>query len=389
LKIENSKTLTFVVLTFLVWPFFFCSCNTTSEKNKTVEGKGEITNNLFAKGFEIEDFGSYKKITVRNPWQKSKEIEFRYYLVKRGNKVPEELKNEMVIFTPVQRIVCLSTTHIGFIDALGEISSLKGLSGTDFVSNIEVLQLIADKKIVDVGYDQNINHELVLSLQPDVVMAYGVGGEVSSYINKLRDLGITVILNGEYLEENPLAKAEWVKYVGALYEKDSIASNYFNNISERYLQIKSDADSVKNRPKVLTGLPWKEAWWMAGGNSNLAALIKDAGGEFLWSENSSREAFVVSIEDVFVRSEKADLWINCGVANSVSDLLSIDSRFSNLLPLKNRRIYNNNKRMSAGGGNDYWESGVVRPDLILADLVKIFHPDKIKEKDFYYYKKIE
>jgi iron complex transport system substrate-binding protein len=343
----------------------------------------------YAEGFRIDEFPGYKKITVISPWQKSEGINIEYYLVQKSKKIPSELAGKQIIRTPVERIICLSTSHIGFLKAIDETSSLKGLSGADFVSDTAIQRAVKENRIKDVGYDQGLNYEVILSLKPDLIMAYGVGGEVTGVINKLKDLKLNVILNGEYLEKTPLAKTEWVKLVGALYEKEKEATDYFSKIEERYLWEKNRADNVKSHPVVLTGLPFKDSWWMAGGNSNLAQLITDAGGAFIWKDNTSREAFVVSVEDVIMRAAKADFWINCGTVNTIDELLSADSRFSSFPQVKKKTIYNNNLAVNKSGGNDYWEMGVVRPDLILSDLIKIFHPEIDSSKTFTFYKKIE
>lgn len=381
------KYLKFVIL-LLISSYFF-ACRSTSQKGEQEEETGRLVETQYAKGFSIEAFDGYRKVTVHDPWQKAAGLEFHYYLVPRNKPVPEKLASEMIIRTPVKKVVCLSTTHIGFISVLHETSSVVGLSGAPYVSNPDLIRGYVDGQVAEVGYDQGLNYELILSLKPDLVMAYGVGGEINSHINKLRDLDIPVVLNGEYLEKSPLAKTEWIKFVGAFYDKETEADRFFSDVEHQYNKLRLKLTSIDNRPKVLTGLPYKDAWWMAGGRSNLSQIIWDAGAEFLWSENKSREAFVVSLEDVFMRSSQADFWINCGTAHSIDELLSIDSRFEQLRPLKERTIYNNNARMSPGGGNDYWELGVVRPDLILRDLVGLFHPDYLEEMvDFTFYKEI-
>lgn len=328
-------------------------------------------------------------LTVANPWQKSTGNIFEYHLVKRGEKIPDELQKQQVIFTPVKRVICLSTTHIGFLDALGEVSSIVGLSGTNYLTNPEVRKGVSENRIREVGYEQGLNYEMILQLKPDVVFAYGVGAEINTQINKLHDLDIPVVLVAEYLEQSPLAKAEWLKFFGAFFGKEVVAGSSFEKIKSNYQAIKLIVAKVQDRPSVLTGLPFKDTWWIAGGQSNLAVLIEDAGGKFLWRENRSKEAFPVSLEEVFLRAANADFWINCGSVNSKSELLAFDSRYSDLPAVKNQRIYNNNLHAVPGGGNDYWESGVVHPDLVLADLVKIFHPEISIKGDLYYYRRIE
>ncbi len=365
------------------------SCTSGTKKGSGSINSGRNVHVAYAKGFTITDHLKYRKITVNNPWQQSSGVRFDYYLVDEGKDIPSEIKGKEIIRTPVKSVICLSTSHVGFLSALHEISSLKALSGAGFVSDQEVQNAVLSKKIVEIGYDQGINYELILSLKPDLIMAYGVGGEVTGFLNKLRDLGLNVILNGEYLEDSPLAKAEWIKFVGAFYNKEKEADDFFSMIEKNYKEISQKVSSVKYHPVVLTGLPYKDAWWIAGGRSNVAALIKDAGGEFLWRDNTSREAFVVSLEEVVIRSAKADFWINCGTANNIEEIIATDSRFGSFPQVKKKAIFNNNLQMSPGGGNDYWERGVIRPDLILADLVKIFHPECDSGKVFNFYKRVQ
>jgi iron complex transport system substrate-binding protein len=379
--------LTIILVPLLILSVLGCTSGSKKQAGPTVENRSLQLK--YARGFKITDHGNFRKITVSDPWQHSGGISFEYFLVDRNIEIPAEIMGKQVIRTPVKSIICLSTSHIGFLSALKEISSLKALSGTRFASDKEVQNAVELKKIVDVGYDQGINYELILSLKPDLIMAYGVGSEVTGFINKLRDLGLNVVLNGEYLEESPLAKTEWIKFVGAFYNKEMEAEDYFRMVEKNYDLIRQKVATVKNRPVVLTGLPYKDAWWMAGGHSNLATLISDAGGDFLWKNNTSAESFVVSLEDVVVRSANADVWINCGTVNTVEELLSADSRFKGFPQVRENAIFNNNLRISAGGGNNYWELGVVRPDLILSDLVKIFHPECDSSKVFNFYKRVQ
>jgi iron complex transport system substrate-binding protein len=379
------KLLFFVIL-FLSVNLSSCSTSpTTKQEHEADHSASTIT---YAKGFEINSHRTYRKVSVTAPWQKSKGVSFDYYLVDRTKQIPPELAGKNIIRTPVSRVICLSTTHVGFVSALNEVPSIQAISGASYVSDSIVRQRVANKQIADIGYDQGINYELILSLKPDLIIAYGVGSDVTGLMNKLHDLGLPVVLNGEYLEETPLAKAEWIKFIGAFYGKDKLAEAYFKKTETSYKSLSQSVSAVKTHPVILTGLPFKDAWWMAGGHSNLAALIKDAGGEFLWKDNASREAFVVSLEEVVVRSAKADYWLNCGSANSIKDIIATDSRFTAFPQVQKKAIFNNNLRVGPEGGNDYWELGVVRPDLILSDLIKIFHPECDSITHFNFYKQI-
>ncbi len=369
--------------------FGLISCHTGENKPSPSKESYKLMPVSYAKGFRTEIYSHYQKLVVLSPWQNSNGQQFEYYLVPENKEIPKELKGKEIIRTPVKRVICMSTSHLGFLSALNEVGSIKGLSGMNFASDSAVRKAVKNKQISDVGYDTGLNYETILALKPDVILTYSIAGEITSTINKLKDLNLKVVIIGEYLEESPLAKAEWIKFAGALYNKENEAIDYFGKVENNYNKVKARVSEVKFRPLVLTGLPFKDAWWMAGGRSNSARLIDDAGGEYLWKDNQSKDAFVVSMEDVIMRSAKADFWINCGNIHSINELAATDSRFKTFPQVVQHTVYNNNLAVSDGGGNDYWERGVVRPDLILSDLVKIFHPECAKDETFNFYKKID
>jgi iron complex transport system substrate-binding protein len=377
------------IVVFIIFVSSLCSCSTETKPKKSSVKPGDSRQPDEATGFVIQQLNGYQKLTVFDPWQKSSDNQFDYYLIEKGKEIPPALKNQSIFYTPLQKVVCLSTTHIGYLDALNEIVTVIGLSGSAYLTNIIVKKGIAENHIREVGNERGLNYEMIVQLKPDVVFAYGVGSEINAQMNKLRDLGIPVVLVGEYLEQTPLGKAEWIKFFGAFFNKKVQADSIYERIRNNYINIKRSVSDLKVKPTVLTGLPFKDTWWIAGGQSNLAVLIEDAGGKFLWGENQSKEAFPVSLEEVFLRAASADFWINCGSVNNLNELLAFDRRFSVLPAVKNSKVFNNNLHSTPAGGNDYWESGVINPDLILSDLVKIFHPEVAAGKEFYYYKKLK
>ncbi len=367
----------FIFLIFLVYILGGCS-------NSVRKSAETINSNHYAGGFHLQKNGDITQLTVFNPWEKARNVQFDYFLINRNKSVPDSLKDRKVIKTPINRIICLSTSHLGFIDALNENESVVGISGAPYVSNPEIQQRIKEGKVLDVGYGQNLNYEVILNQKPDLVMVYGVGSEVTGYTQKLEELGIPVVMNAEYLEETPLGKAEWIKFVGALYEKETEADEFFSEVEKNYLQLKKKADEASEHPKVLVGSPYKDSWWVPGGKSYLANLIHDAGGDYLGKDNSSHESYVISFENALTLGNEADVWINMGILASKKEILAADSRFKNFKVLSAGKVYNNNKRLSEGGGNDFWESGTVRPDIVLSDLISVFHPGLISEEMVYY-----
>ena len=380
--------------------FYFCllfiilsesGCRNRSHDANSIlpEKKGEEINIVYAKGFRIVEFPGYTMLNVQNPWQGAKDISFAYYLVNNDDDIPEELKGKTVIRTPVKRIVCLSTTHIALLEFVDEISSLVGMSSPQFVTNQEVKKALNNGEIIDVGYEKKLDFEKIVHLDPDLVLAYGINSEVTGYMKKLNELGITVVLNGEYLEKEPLAKAEWVKFIAAFYNKESVAFQKFDKMAQQYNSLKDIVSEESVRPLILSGLPWKGVWYVPGGASFAAQFIKDAGGLYLWDEDKSTVALPLDLETVYEKALKADYWINPGAASNIKDILRVDKRLGGFDVMQTGMIYNNNAVVNQNGGNDYWESGVTNPHLILKDLVKIFHPELLPDHNFVYYNKLE
>jgi iron complex transport system substrate-binding protein len=229
----------------------------------------------------------------------------------------------------------------------------------------------------------------MLKQKPDLIFVYGVGGEVSSTVMKMEDLGLKVFFVSEYLEEQPLGKAEWVKCFAPLFEKEKEADLFFSEIENNYNLLKEKIKNIQQKPSILVGLTFRDSWWVPGGKSFLANLIADAGGNYIGKDNPSRESFVLSYENALKWSESANIWINVGTVNSKAEILDTDERLKKFPAFLSAKIFNNNGRMGPEGGNDFWESGTVYPDKILGDLIRIFHPGLLQSDSLVYYKEIK
>lgn len=354
------------------------------------ETRGAISSDIevkYANGFKIQDFGEFMEITVYNPWQNAENVSYRYIL-SENDTFPSE-KNCINIKIPLKKIVCLSTTHLGFISYIGETDAVTGISGIRYVTNAQILENYNKGMVHDVGYDENINYELIIKLQPDLVIAYGVSGTETGYLGKLGELGIQVMYIAEYLEENPLAKMEWVKVFAALFNKTKEVSARYDSAANYYYSLKQQVINLGRKPKVLLGLPWKGTWYVSGGNSYVARLISDAGGDYLWKDLNFYDSRPMGLETIYTRALDADFWLNTGETNTISEVLEVDKRFENLKAIKNRSIYNYNRLTGKQGGNAYFETGVVEPEIILKDLISILHPEVLPSHELKYYKKLE
>ena len=360
------------------------------------EGRVEKTGMLqihsytsYATGFEVVNADGYKILHVYNPWQQSKDITFSYVLGGDPGLIPDSLGSLPFIRIPVSRIVTLSTTHIAMVDLLGKIGCVRGISGAGLIYNCEIQAKLECGEVLDVGYDQALNYESIVAISPDVLFLYGVESGVQGISEKLGELGVDVVFCGDYLERHPLGKAEWIRFFSLFFQEEAKGRILFEQIDSSYNSLCSMTENMTGGPNVLTGLPWKDIWYMAGGSSYAARLIQDAGGNFLWKDSKSAEALPMGLESVYDRAINADIWINPGAATSLDELEEFEERFKLLQVMKEGQVFNNNARLNGSGGNDYWESGVVHPDWILADLIKIFHPELMADHHYIYYKKLK
>ncbi len=375
----------YLILFLSCFAFISCTRQRKSQPEESSPGHGP----KYAIGFSIDEYRGFRVLHVTDPWQGSSGVHFRYVLADKGTGLPDSLSGLPLVRTPVSRIICMSTTHIAMVGALGKNESIVGVSGREYVSQPLMRDRLEKGLVKDVGADQNLNYELIVSLKPDAIIAYGITGEISGMIDRLEELGIPVILDGDYLENDPLGKLEWIRFMAALYGKDEMADSIFSRTEAQYLELREKAGKPGNRPAVMTGLPWKGSWYIPGGGSFMAAFIRDAGGDFLWEDAPNLEALPFSLETVYAKASSADIWINCGSARSLSDIESTDDRLARFEPWINGNVYNNTARINPEGGNDFWESGVMNPHIILADMIKIFHPEVLPDHELVYYKKLE
>ncbi|MFN8530877.1 MAG: ABC transporter substrate-binding protein [Anaerolineae bacterium] len=342
----------------------------------------------YASTFQVEYHANYKVITVTTPWQGADQG-FTYVLVQCGTPAPEGYEGAEVINVPIQSIVTMSTTYLPHLVSLGVLDTLVGVDETDFIYSPDVLARIAEDNVIEVGGSNLVNVEQVLNLDPDLVMTYGLGSPDYDAHPVLLQAGIPVALNADYVETNPLGRAEWLKFTAMFYNRESIANTVFDQVAQDYEALRETAAAVENRPTVMVNGLFQDTWYVSGGGSYLAQLIADAGGEYLWSDDNSVGALPLSLESVLDRAQNADVWLNPNFWFSLSDGLAEDERYAEFAPFQNGTVYNNNARVTDFGGNDYTEGGVLRPDLVLADLIAILHPDLMPDHALYYFRHLE
>lgn len=341
---------------------------------------------LYASGFSI--LGAEGKessvLRITSPWQGADSTVMQIFVERGGEKAPASF-NGQVLAGNAHRIVAMSSTNIAMLDAMGMADRIKGVSGIGYITNPSI-QASRDS-IADVGFSGNINYELLLSTNPDIVLLYGVTAP-SGMESKLEELGIPYVYVGDYVEDSPLGKAEWMVALAELTGLRDKGIEAFMKIPERYNLLKDQVSALTTaKPEVMLNIPYSDSWFMPSAQSYMARLINDAGGSYVYKADTGNTSVPISLEKAYRLASEADIWLNTGDASSLDELKKECPKFTGIKCIREGTVYNNTLRSTPEGGNDFYESAVVRPDLLLRDLVKIFHPELVAE-DFVYYRKL-
>lgn len=363
------------------------SCNAPDRASKVVSGEYALIDST--EHFRIEKKDYYYRLSVQNPFAGSN-AEEQYIFYPKGRIKPKEVNGVLHYFqTPVERIVVSSTTHLGFLNALNKHSKISGAKNMRYTYDSVFTAQLQNGSIVDLG-EVAYNHEKLIQLNADVILSYAIDGVGYQSIDDLRRLNQKAVLIAEFMESDPIDKAKWLEVIALFFGEEELqeASDSIDSVKKRYQRLKKNAQLAKSKPKVMIGLPWKGTWYVAGGASFQAQLIADAHANYLWSDHHQKASLPLDIEYVFEHALEADYWINPGPASKLNEIVERDHRFDAFAPYVHQKIYNQNKRLSNAEGNDYWESAVVKPDIILADLIAIFHPHLLPEHELFYYQKL-
>ncbi len=367
---------------FIVFLFLSCTPKSTADKSSDV-----ATDSLqlqFAEGFDVLYRSEYKEVIVYSPWNKG-EVYARYFLVNDKNtKTPA---NGSKVLLPIQSLAATSVTHFEFLNLLGEINSLSAVCSPHLIYNKAVLKKFNEGKLTDLGDAFNVNVEKTLQLKPEAVMMSGYN-QNDPYSQRVSQAGIPVILNVEWMETSLLARAEWIKFVAAFYNKEKLADSIFNVVSDNYETIKAKAATVKAKPRIVAGNSFRGTWYMPSGRNYMAKLYTDAGANYFYKNDTTAGSLPLNVETVLKNFSDCDIWLNCNF-NSLSEVQNADTKHTLFKAFKQKQVYNFNNRLLPSSANDFWESAVARPDLLLSDVIAILHPELLPEYKFTYAKKLE
>lgn len=337
----------------------------------------------YAQGFELLGAEGRQSVMLvtKSPWQGASQATRLF--IARGGELPPAGFDGQVLDGEALRIVCMSSSHVALLDAIGQTDRVAGVSGLQFITNPKIL---ARNDVGDVGYDNSVNYERLLALNPDLVLLYGVNG-INTLEPKLRDLGIPFAYIGDYLESSPLGKAEWMVPIAEITGNRKAGEQAFAPIPANYNRLKELAQHSGHHPLVLLNSPYADSWVMPPAGSYMVTLIEDAGGRYSCPEINGSTSEPIGMEKAYILGQQADVWLNCGQARSLAELLALCPRMATARPVAEGRVYNCTLRSTAGGGNDFWESGIAHPDLALQDLINIFAG--VDTAQFTYYERIK
>jgi iron complex transport system substrate-binding protein len=287
------------------------------------------------------------------------------------------------------KIIVLSTVYAGFLEALGLQNQIVGVDRMSYYSDSVLSHRSQTNLIAEVGEENQLNLEKIINLKPDFIFCTSVTANDESLRKRLNKFNIRLIACDNYKEQHPLARAEWLKMFAFVTNHTSMADSLFEVIKNNYNQLVKVSQSFDIQPLVLTDALFSDVWNVPGANTYTAKLIHDAGAKYVFDDKTSSYTHPLNLETVLKRAQKADVWINVSQFNSLEEMIRTEKRYALFKAFNDARVYNYNKKINAQGGNDFWETGVVRPDWVLSDLIEIFHPNKNNQTNLFFYRRLD
>ncbi|MBN2598467.1 MAG: ABC transporter substrate-binding protein [Marinifilaceae bacterium] len=343
----------------------------------------------YAKGFQIKLLANgLKELIVWDPWNEGK-IFLKYYLKNRGEKTDIPVPADgLLVEVPVRSIAALSSTQIGILKFLNVQDRIVAVSLRDRIYDEELDKKAQNGTIQAVGHSESLNFEKIVELDPELVMVAGFMN-ITDKETKLMNAGLPVAYNIEWMETSPLARAEWAKFIAAFFNEEAEAEKHFNAVERRYNDLKMLVEDVESKPSILSGYNFKGTWYMPGGQSYLAQFLRDGKADYCWFSDSTSGSMPLSFEIVFDKQGEADIWFGPGQCRTLEDMKNMDERYTLFRSYKTAHVFCSTKRMKDSGANDWFESGVMQPDVVFKDVIKILHPELLPNYELYYYQQLK
>lgn len=335
----------------------------------------------------------YKVVTVDPAANQGDPNPATFVLVQCGTPSPEltgELEGARVLEVPAREVVSLTTTNLPHFEQLGAVDRLAGVGVPGFVTTTPVVERIEAGELdgyADAAGQPDV--EKLLGLGPDLVIMDAFGDDILGEVDRLGDAGLPAALNADFNEQTLLGRAEWVKFTALLLNLEAEAQAAFDEVEQAYDEVRATVADVSERPKVFANTPYEGTWYMPGGGSYFATAVDEAGGDYAFGDDDATFSHQLDIETVLARAGDADVWLQAGSVNgTLADLAAQDERFTNFEAFQTGEVWAYDKWTSPGGGYAVFEVAYARPDLFLADLVSILHPDALPDHDTVFFGKV-
>lgn len=359
-------------------------CKKTKNIAKATVNENEI---VHAEGFSLVEYDDFSILKVKNTYPESDET-FTYVLHKENVIIPDSLQKFTTIQIPIQKIIVTSTTHIPSLEMLGVENTLVAFPSLKYISSETTRERIDQGKIREIGKNQSLNTEVILDLNPDVIVGFSVDGDLKTYKN-LEKSGQKIIFNSDWTEKTPLGKAEWIKFFGALYDKKEKANAEFETIEESYNKALKLAQKAEIKPTIFAGAIYEDQWFLPQGDSWAALFLKEANGNYLWSDTEGTGSLALSFETVLDKAKDADFWIGPGQFTSIEEILKDNKNYAHFKAVETKNIYSFSTKKGKTGGIIYYELAPNRPDLVLKDMIKILHPELLPNYELFFFEQLQ
>ncbi len=379
---------------FCVCILLLAHCQSNTERQQSLQTlertkKGSPIAIEYAQNFKIEVFEAYKVLTLYKPFTDSPDS-LQYVFYPKQKPAPKGFEKANFIATPLERVVVLSHTHIAFLQKLGLEDKIVGINESSYLPDIPFKNKLKQGKVKDVSNAQGvINLEEILRLQPEAVIFSSGSKELYTKNQVLAQTGIALLFNGEWLENSPLGRTEWLKMMALLFEEEEKAHTFFETIAEEYQSLKQETRTLTYLPTVFWEVPYKDTWYVPGGQSYVANLLKDAGANYLWKDAPQAGSIALDFETVYAKAQRAKFWISLGSIKNKEELLKQDARFADFSAFQEDNLYNHNRKSDLKGNSLYYFESVVNPHWVLADLIKILHPTLLEKHQWVYFKAVQ
>ncbi len=368
----------------------FMGCVGSQSANSDGKGSAPIITNREdiakdAKLLRIAQYEGYRVMEIINAWDTTRLLR-RYILINKDKSIPKNIPNGEVIRTPINRVVAYTAVDIGSLSALNELDKVVGVCEARYIQSPVIQDRLREGKIADLGSYVSPNIEMLLSTQTELIIATPYEGKGHGVIE---EVGTPIADCASYLEKNPLARSEWIKFYAEFFEKQNIADTIYSGVKQRYnATVELIKSKVKTNPKILPEKRYGQVWFLAAGDSYSAQLYRAAGGYYPWQEDKSGTTIPLSFEEVYSKAYDADIWI-FGYTKpngelTLKELQAEYDSYSSFKAFKNGGVYACNTEVVP-----FYEESPLRPDLVLMDIAKMLHPQLFKEHTFVYYKNIK